>query len=263
MILQATAIGQDAKKHLEQHKQFYVHSVFNKGFNIVNKSNDLIFIGTDENGTFPFGILVDSQTKQSLFNEIELNQQIVVGPTAIQISKTCQLVWHAPTLKASDFSEQTDIQKLKENIASYDFQMYEQGDFNKEKMQHILNALEFGNDEQIEEQYRYLIGRGQGLTPSGDDMLTGILFIHFIHPFINNNHLEQLNILLQSSLTTLVGEKFLKCALQGQFSSKISNLQHDPSITRLDQLLKVGSSSGRDTLYGMYVALTLRSETYG
>ncbi len=94
-------------------------------------------------------------------------------------------------------------------------------------------------------------------------MLTGILFIHFIHPFINNNHLEQLNILLQSSLSTLVGETFLKCAVQGQFSSKISNLQHDPSIKRLDQLLKVGSSSGRDTLYGMYVALTLRSETYG
>nr|WP_269669667.1 DUF2877 domain-containing protein [Mammaliicoccus sciuri] len=130
-------------------------------------------------------------------------------------------------------------------------------------MQHVLNALEFGNDEQVEEQYRYLIGRGQGLTPSGDDMLTGILFIHFIHPFINNNHLERLNILLQSSLTTLVGETFLKCAASGQFSSKISNLQHDPSIARLDQLLKVGSSSGRDTLYGMYVALTLRSETYG
>ncbi|MDI5788647.1 DUF2877 domain-containing protein [Bacillus licheniformis] len=33
----------------------------------------------------------------------------------------------------------------------------------------------------MEEELRYFIGRGQGLTPTGDDILVGILYGHFIN----------------------------------------------------------------------------------
>ena len=68
-----------------------MHSIFNKGFNIVNDAQELVFIGTDENGMFPFGILIDQQTKQSLLKEIALNQQISIGPNTIYISKRANL----------------------------------------------------------------------------------------------------------------------------------------------------------------------------
>nr|WP_269668802.1 MULTISPECIES: DUF2877 domain-containing protein [Staphylococcus] len=119
-----------------------------------------------------------------------------------------------------------------------------------------MYALEYEDVETIEQYYRYLIGRGEGLTPSGDDILTGMLFIHFTNPYIRKPNLEKLKQLLNESLTTLVGETFLKCAQKGLFSSKISKLQHEPSLENIDRLLKVGSSSGRDTVYGMFVALT-------
>ncbi|WP_260677308.1 DUF2877 domain-containing protein [Bacillus licheniformis] len=40
------------------------------------------------------------------------------------------------------------------------------------------------------------------------------------------------------------------------FSSKITKLQHDSSLKSIKSLIKVGSSSGMDTLYGIYMALT-------
>lgn len=256
MIFRATAIGDIAKEILENRKTFYVHSIFKKGFNIVNDAQELIFIGTDENGMFPFGILVDQQTKHSLLNEIKLNQQLTIGPNTIHISKTCQLVWHVASLPFKDLVDSVNTDNLKANLSTYDFTMYDDGDFDRQTMSRIMYALEYEDVETIEQYYRYLIGRGEGLTPSGDDILTGMLFIHFTNPYIRKPNLEKLKQLLNESLTTLVGETFLKCAQKGLFSSKISKLQHEPSLENIDRLLKVGLSSGRDTVYGMFVALT-------
>ncbi len=256
MIFHATAIGNIAQEILANHQTFYVHSIFNKGFNIVNDAQELVFIGTDENGMFPFGILIDQQTKQSLLKEIALNQQISIGPNTIYISETCQLVWHVPSLPFKDFAEKVNNDELKQNISTYDFTMYEEGDFDRQTMSRIIHALKDEDVETVEHYYRYLIGRGKGLTPSGDDILTGMLFIHFTDPYIRKPNLEKLKQLLDEPLTTLVGETFLKCAQQGLFSSKISELQHEPSLANIERLLKVGSSSGRDTVYGMFVALT-------
>ncbi|UZN01062.1 DUF2877 domain-containing protein [Lysinibacillus sp. MHQ-1] len=44
--------------------------------------------------------------------------------------------------------------------------------------------------------------------------------------------------------------------MDGVFSSKITALQHDPSLESMNRLIKVGSSSGMDTLYGIYLSLT-------
>src|SRR5699024_6616134 len=126
----------------------------------------------------------------------------------------------------------------------------------------LFRSLKDEDVETVEHYYRYLIGRGKGLTPSGDDILTGMLFIHFTDPYIRKPNLEKLTQLLDEPLTTLVGETFLKCAQQGVVRSKISELQHERSLGKIERLLSVGASSGRDTVYGMFVALTSRSETY-
>lgn len=46
MILRAQAIGRVAYDYLVQRNTWTVHSIFNKGFNIITKNNQLIFIGT-------------------------------------------------------------------------------------------------------------------------------------------------------------------------------------------------------------------------
>lgn len=263
MIFHATAIGKIAQEILEKRKSFYVHSIFKKGFNIVSEKQELIFVGSDENGTFPFGIVIDQQTKAQLLKVIDKGQTIKLGPNAIYLNASCQLVWQVEQLPINDWNSTTHIKQFECNIKHYDFSEYHQTDFDYEKMKKFMHLLEYENGETVETYYRHIIGRGQGLTPSGDDILTGMLFVHFIHPYITNRNLEILAHILEKPLTTLVGETFLKCAQKGQFSSKISVLQQDPSLYHMNQLLEVGSTSGKDTLYGMYVALTLRSETYG
>nr|WP_267959965.1 DUF2877 domain-containing protein [Staphylococcus xylosus] len=125
-----------------------------------------------------------------------------------------------------------------------------------------METLKQEDDKAVESSLRYLIGRGQGLTPSGDDILTGMLFVHFINPFIFDRNLEVLQKLIQEQLTTIVATAFLDSALKKLFSSKILVLQQQPTVYHMNQLLEVGSSSGKDTLYGIFIATTLRSGAY-
>ena len=114
----------------------------------------------------------------------------------------------------------------------------------------------------MERYYRFIIGRGQGLTPTGDDILTGMLFVHFMKPFIFDGNLKIIQELIQEQLTTIVATAFLDSALKKLFSSKILVLQQQPTVYHMNQLLEVGSSSGKDTLYGIFIATTLRSGAY-
>jgi len=265
VIFHVRSIGPIAQEILEQQQGFYVHSIFEKGFNIVNDDQKLIFIGSDENGTFPFGVTVDHQTKKQLLENITVKQPIKVTANAIFINNNCQLVWRNQAVHASSVELNSNSllwSKLHENITIYDFSEYNNGDFSYLKMQSIMETLKQADDKTVESSLRYLIGRGQGLTPSGDDILTGMLFVHFMKPFIFDGNLKIIQELIQEQLTTIVATAFLDSALKKLFSSKILVLQQQPTVYHMNQLLEVGSSSGKDTLYGIFIATTLRSGAY-
>ncbi|UTB77430.1 hypothetical protein A2I62_02110 [Staphylococcus carnosus] len=254
MILNAQAIGADAFEFLKQTTELTVHSIFKKGFNLVDANEELIFVGTTENGMFPFGIILDDMTKNKIISQIEVGQSIKVTPMTLQFTQNLQLNWKEDVYNLISKSEGIDIVQLRENVESYAFDEYQKGDFKSDTMQKLIASLK-DTDADVEQQLRYLIGRGQGLTPSGDDMLVGMLFIHSIHPYIAKIHLEKIKQLINEPLTTLVSQTFLKYAVNDQFSSKLLDLKDNPSKERIAELLKVGSSSGKDTLYGIYTAL--------
>lgn len=111
--------------------------------------------------------------------------------------------------------------------------------------------------------WRYLIGLGPGLTPSGDDMLTGALAALYSNvsllEFSNRSHflppLSQLQ-----TLTTLVSCAYLKNAQQGRFSTSLLRLlrhliaKRDPRLA-IENLLAHGHTSGADTLIGLVTVL--------
>ena len=109
MIFHATAIGKIAQEILEKRKSFYVHSIFKKGFNIVSEKQELIFVGSDENGTFPFGIVIDQQTKAQLLKVIDKGQTIKLGPNAIYLNASYQLVWQVEQLQINDWNSTTHL----------------------------------------------------------------------------------------------------------------------------------------------------------
>ncbi|WP_152655991.1 DUF2877 domain-containing protein [Oceanobacillus sp. CFH 90083] len=257
MILEASAIGSIALELLIEGKKFTVHSIFEKGWNIIDCNGELIFLGTDENGTFPFGILLDQQTKQTVRAGITAGDTFIVRNHRLSHSRFDIQFDHAKMLPLNMDFEHANINKLKENMQQISFESYESTDFELARVSELIHKLQ-DSSENVEADFRYFIGRGQGLTPTGDDILVGILYGHFIHPFIAPNHLETLANLIKEPLTTTVSQRFLTCAIKGLFSSKITKLQYDSSLESMKSLIKVGSSSGKDTLYG--ICMTLKKE---
>ncbi|HGC0596287.1 TPA: DUF2877 domain-containing protein, partial [Escherichia coli] len=105
----------------------------------------------------------------------------------------------------------------------------------------------------------WLIGNGPGLTPSGDDMLAGMLAMLYGAGFSDRLHAfippaDQL-----TSLTTSVSCSYLNSARRGEFSLPVVKVMRglrstgDPKRA-IQRLLAVGHTSGADTLLGMAFA---------
>lgn len=105
-----------------------------------------------------------------------------------------------------------------------------------------------------------LLGLGIGLTPSGDDFLCGVMAGLQLagasdHPF---THSLREAIRLHLKDTVDVSATFLRCALENQYSLAVNNLLGIPSAREIkDTFLKIGHSSGIDTLCGIWYALQL------
>ncbi|WP_456153533.1 DUF2877 domain-containing protein [Mogibacterium sp.] len=114
-----------------------------------------------------------------------------------------------------------------------------------------------------------LIGVGTGLTPGGDDFITGVLstfkalpqrFNHKLISSLSNSVCSRRN------NTNEISSAFIDCALRGQFSKAIIDLYDSvcsdnvqlPGIEQktldnlLDSFLDIGHTSGIDTLTGIF-----------
>lgn len=255
MIYESSAIGEIALSLLKTNKAMRVHSIFNNGFNIVNDKNELIFIGTDKNGYFPFGITIDQYTIHHIKETLKVNDSVRLTKNGVSHNDFMLMVNKAELYSYEEVTAQADISAIKEVVDHYDFTSYSEGDFSPEKLSSIITDLA---DDKADFPLAYLAGRGIGLTPSGDDIITGILYINRLQPFIAKKHLHELKEYIGRTVTTIVSENFIKLALKGIFSTRITAIGEDPSQKTVDELLELGSSSGHDTLYGIYMTLNRR-----
>lgn len=93
------------------------------------------------------------------------------------------------------------------------------------------------------------IGLGIGLTPSIDDCLVGMLAIY--HKLgIAIPKLGYIN-------TTSVSQQMLDEAYDGYFNEALVNSIDEPSYQNFDEVAKIGSTSGIDTLIGVYKSIEL------
>lgn len=107
--------------------------------------------------------------------------------------------------------------------------------------------------------WSWLIGCGPGLTPSGDDMLTGMLAVLYAAGFS-----EQLQYFLPpgaqlAKLTTSVSCSYLNSARVGEFSTSVQKVIRGlqpgrESYFAIAHLLAVGHTSGADILLGIAIA---------
>lgn len=106
-----------------------------------------------------------------------------------------------------------------------------------------------------DEAERY-VGLGQGLTPSYDDALVGVMAVKRLLgkriPFVLTPTVW--------NQTTEISARYLRLAQKGYFGELIWNLAYalcgkGDVIDAIGQLLQIGATSGRDILFGMAQAL--------
>lgn len=131
-----------------------------------------------------------------------------------------------------------------------------------EHTQKVLDTLTtpFLPPKEFERTANFLIGRGRGLTPSGDDILLGYLLTFMLFGWPTYDDLFESSTLLNK--TTLVSANYLRMLNQGMVSETLQrfgkavqyrNIQHlRLSISRMTE---IGATSGYDTLMGVQLAL--------
>lgn len=103
-----------------------------------------------------------------------------------------------------------------------------------------------------------LIGMGSGLTPSGDDFLTGVLLMLRVSNFEKTAWTEYVANEIRRNVdrTNDLSGQFLLRACMGEFGEKLHRLvcavrQGKSCVREIDETAKTGHSSGIDTLTGI------------
>ncbi len=109
-----------------------------------------------------------------------------------------------------------------------------------------------------------IIGAGQGLTPTGDDMLTGFALALLCERPADLARLSMLCTPLLTA-TTDISNYLLAEAFRGKFAAPLVSLLLSMQTGRgLDEAveiaLNIGSSSGRDGIFGLYTGLILLAD---
>jgi hypothetical protein len=102
-----------------------------------------------------------------------------------------------------------------------------------------------------------LLGRGDGLTPYGDDVLCGWLAVHRAAGLATPE--VDAEVLARAGTTTLLSATLLDCAMHGEvipeFASWLAALGTPGEESLAAQLARVGHTSGRGLLEGARRAL--------
>lgn len=227
--IEAIGIAQIAKEQLYKEEELSIHSRFENSMNLLSGSN-LIYLGER---ALPFGLQIEN------FEDIKSSESVVYEDNNIIF--TYQGIERYIKIDELDIIEDHHKGKLCKF---------------KEKLELLKNYVEL----QTLKPLTYYLGRGQGLTPSGDDFLVGLYCVSFC-----NNHLQELmqdlkNIKFRDYTTTISAE-YLEAARKGHFNPDLLELlaceTKEEFENIVNEILAIGHSSGKDTLEGIQLGLNM------
>jgi hypothetical protein len=130
------------------------------------------------------------------------------------------------------------------------------------KLEQLIRADEAMDAESV---FNYWMGRGLGLTPSGDDCLTGVCAILSMIGGPKATFSEKLKGYLRNygrKRTTDVAFEYLSYATDGKFHLSLLDMcvvldqpRGDAFMIALEEMRNIGHTSGVDTLLGMLIGM--------
>ncbi|MBQ7010407.1 MAG: DUF2877 domain-containing protein [Clostridia bacterium] len=126
----------------------------------------------------------------------------------------------------------------------------------------LFCALKDGSTAELEDCTARLVGLGGGLTPSGDDLLCGILYALYYCEGTRSKAAELAAAVEKAKKNTnIISRRYLESAARGEYFGLVAEfataLLSGDTEPALDALLTVGSSSGGDIAAGMLLAYNL------
>ncbi|ASR48835.1 hypothetical protein B4V02_20105 [Paenibacillus kribbensis] len=267
-----------------------VHSIFENGINLAME-DELIFVGTTKNGRVPFGIHMGQESVRRLRFYVRCNDEVVARtpdmlqfchpqyPVTLDLSRATSFHYEIRAYHYSSFLDLFHVDTLMATCLTWgvptgldvEWNRFLANDYRPDDRQYatiqhaeqLLDALLSGEVRAIAAPLRYFLGRGPGLTPSGDDFLIGLLAVHRLTGAFHPAFLTILRHILETeAITTDVSKAYLLHALDGRFSDKVTRVLNAMVMrnvsyfqTRLLLLLQTGHSSGIDTVFGIANAI--------
>lgn len=251
-----------------------VHSIFENSLNIQFPVG-LVHIGQIGMPLSPFGCLIEPKDFQKIHDQCQLGDivRFKQGQFFLYTQKEVIKI-------ALDQFEMRDLtipkleltaQELKENLL---YQMLEEAFFSlsietglplnetiKKGLQSLTDPKLKAKELKDEEIIRLLIGRGIGLTPSGDDILIGYTFARVLFQK-KEEWQSKLADTLQKIKTTAISEAYFNALLHGSINENFLHLarlfaekDREKINDELQNLKRFGHTSGTDTLYGFTLGL--------
>lgn len=245
-----------------------VHSIFHHSFNII-VGQHLIHVSGEREFLSSFGIQLESQDFQKL-QGLQIDDLVTLKKDKIIIySQTDTYILSGPENVVQNmmvFRVEFSQDEIEEVLGLVETQL----SFNKigieasSDFHQIQEMMQSGHLSltAIETIIQFLIGRGLGLTPSGDDLLLGYFWgMRVLSDYLIQKEVE---IYLSQNLTktTIISREYLDAFLKGFVSSPIYRL--NKSLERRDsysankaiqRIATIGHTSGYDFLFGLFLSL--------
>ncbi|MFM1524409.1 MULTISPECIES: DUF2877 domain-containing protein [Helcococcus] len=251
-----------------------VHSKFNKAINL-QLDNGLFFSVLNRNiDASPFSILLDLINFDSI--DIFVGEKFYIKNKTIYFKNEVVSYKKAKIYKLNKSIIDGNSEYLIHNYKIIENKLQSLKDKITNETEKIINNklylvseelfLSFKNNDEkkIMDIIEKLIGLGMGLTPSGDDYISGLLLIIVAinSPLKEYKELFYKIILKNKYNTNIISYEMLKNSIEGDFKSLYTNFLNKVFNCKLnfddiDMILKIGHTSGKDTLLGIFTGLKI------
>ncbi len=294
MIIKPIYIMKEIFGLLSGAPEIFLHSIFENSFNI-KINNIIVNISVNTKILPPYGIILNELDFFYLKNELDSKVlHIKTNESQIYINNLIILIQDKDKAYSSDIMVNNDIvsKTIVERLKTYITLLGKENGFDIDN-ENLLNNIIYGQKSKFEEQdyitvfndklkqlrlffqddkedveiIKYFLGRGRGLTPSGDDFLVGSMAILYSMDLYKHPILSIRNFIIENKgiYTNDISEQFLLLATEGKFSRNIIELiqmlnSGEKNIDRVSDVLKYGGTSGTDIMLGIIWAIILTNE---
>ncbi|MGP6139141.1 MULTISPECIES: DUF2877 domain-containing protein [unclassified Jeotgalibaca] len=243
-----------------------VHSIFKNSFNLIFQGQ-LVHVGKEREGISAFGLVLPDTKVDALIAVLEVGNRVIwrdevfsfyTRQEVIQIDTKLFIAFDCRIPSLGSIPDQV-VDRFKK------LPIIEKTDFFTSECNRVLIDMFIDSslaDSNFQEVFiQHFLGRGQGLTPSGDDMLMGIL----IGEKAVGGHdiwISALEERLTGNNTTAVSHAYYDALIKGYTSSHFVDLlqaikrgEWEKWDTLIEKISKYGHTSGWDTLFGLSLHL--------